>query len=968
MIKKYNIVLIAMQTLVLPHEIIAVSKQSQTFLSQIQPQKKQQEKSYILETIQTNSSVLNQEQKTYQSGMSINQDMITSNPNGNGDIGSLLRILPNVQFDNKQLQSTTPGEIDPAKISVSGGLHYQNLFLIDGMGMNNDLNPASVGNWLGEAPGRSQGLAIDTSLLESVVVQDSNVGVAYGGFMGGVIEANTRRPSKKFSAKVSYQITQGNASPNQFSLTKYHIYGDNAAWQDFVNSYSEDKQPYFIKHKFNATMESKINDKFGFLSAFSTLQSFIPIRSSNDDYANPDWSTPIDPTNSATAKQTQKRQIYNAFFKAYYDISDNIRTELTYIYAPQYDYRFLVGTKDDYYNFNSGGHQLGFKTMWDNDYGTLTNTLSYSFLQNSTTTQGYSDTKYWQASDSKHWSNWATWVREGGYAPVHSNQQTLSNIIIQNFNSLDFMNTTHEFQIGAEMSYQYANLGFSRQYDTGIKTATFMTQEQQQQCLESGLFDWCDSTKAYDPREFEKVDGVNVVYDDTLQMNVWKYGQYFNSITRYKTGDIALNSGVMALFIQDNIAIMLGKNAGNLNIRPGLRLDYDTYMGKITPGYRLSINYQAPWNEWKHAKKFATQVIGGINRYYGRSIFAYRLLDGFNALQTTIRRSGPEVTWDSVMQQGRSCAADIREKDPITNEWVYYHIDPITGQKVAGQDYNNCIITNKSDTKFNQLKVPYVDEYVIGFTQSIYDWSLVVKYIYREGKDDIRYVKSDSLGINPDSNPNYTSTYYTFSNDGKSWSNIVTASIQNNHAIEFLGIKSYFLLAFDWTNVKRNYNDYTTLATQGEINDELIRWNGELIYWSQRPADNFVRPYTIRLSTTHTFRFGRIKVLWNNLFRYRAGYFATARSSDVSVTLPDGSTLLVTDYRVMKLPASFTWDMRIGGEIAIRGRNILFVNIDIFNILDTENIALASGNYTTGALSPTFEVGRQFWFELGYKF
>ena len=70
----------------------------------------------------------------------------------------------------------------------------------------------------------------------------------------------------------------------------------------------------------------------------------------------------------------------------------------------------------------------------------------------------------------------------------------------------------------------------------------------------------------------------------------------------------------------------------------------------------------------------------------------------------------------------------------------------------------------------------------------------------------------------------------------------------------------------------------------------------------------------------------------------------------------------------MNLPGSFTWDMRIGMEIDVKGRNTLFINIDIYNILDTENIALASGSYATGALTPIYEVGRQFWFELGYKF
>ncbi|RDU58732.1 TonB-dependent receptor, partial [Helicobacter sp. MIT 14-3879] len=184
-------------------------------------------KHYHLNAI-TTTFTTNSHLKTYQSGSTINTQLLESHPSGNGDITSVLRILPNVQYDNAQLRSTTPGEIDPANISISGGLFYQNNFMLDGLNMNNDLDPASSqGNnpvATNALPGRSQGLAIDTSLLESITVQDSNISAAYGGFTGGVIEANTRRPTKKFGANISYQITQGNAHSDAFSMTNYHLY------------------------------------------------------------------------------------------------------------------------------------------------------------------------------------------------------------------------------------------------------------------------------------------------------------------------------------------------------------------------------------------------------------------------------------------------------------------------------------------------------------------------------------------------------------------------------------------------------------------------------------------------------------------------------------------------------------------------------------------------------------------------
>ena len=326
------------------------------------------------------------ETKAYQSGETINAQMLESNPSGNGDITSILRILPNVQYDTQQLRSATHGEIDPAKISISAGLHYQNNFQLDGFNMNNDINPiGTAGAYGGEGQGRSQGLAIDTSLLESISVQDSNVSAAYGGFTGRVVEANTRRPTKSFGANISYQITQGNAEPGKFSLTNYHIYEANStSLQNFVNSSSSSNQPQFTKHLFRSSIESKINDRSGVMASFTTTQSIIPLHTYAGGDAN-SIETPVTQVSQfKNAIQDINRQSYNLFLKGYYDPSDSVRLELSYAFAPDKSKNFFQGSAGDFYTLESGGHNVGFKTTWDNALGVLTNNLSYSFLKNST--------------------------------------------------------------------------------------------------------------------------------------------------------------------------------------------------------------------------------------------------------------------------------------------------------------------------------------------------------------------------------------------------------------------------------------------------------------------------------------------------------------------------------------------------------------------------------------------------------
>ncbi|MGX3046165.1 TonB-dependent receptor plug domain-containing protein, partial [Helicobacter sp. T3_23-1056] len=223
----------------------------------------------------------------YQSGHYIDSTTLESSPNANGDITSILKILPNVQYDTRQNSSSTPGEIDPANIQISGGLYYQNNFQLDGFNMNNDLNPAagSYDNYNPVAttalPGRSQGLNIDTSLLESITVLDSNVSASYGGFTGGVVEANTKKATKKYGGNISYQISQGNANPKNLSLTKYHIYGgeDGDGLNDFLAADATGGHPEFIKHSIRASVESRFHKKAGIIASFTTTQSFIPLNS-----------------------------------------------------------------------------------------------------------------------------------------------------------------------------------------------------------------------------------------------------------------------------------------------------------------------------------------------------------------------------------------------------------------------------------------------------------------------------------------------------------------------------------------------------------------------------------------------------------------------------------------------------------------------------------------------------------------
>lgn len=60
----------------------------------------------------------------------------------------------------------------------------------------------------------------------------------------------------------------------------------------------------------------------------------------------------------------------------------------------------------------------------------------------------------------------------------------------------------------------------------------------------------------------------------------------------------------------------------------------------------------------------------------------------------------------------------------------------------------------------------------------------------------------------------------------------------------------------------------------------------------------------------------------------------------------DQSLSTYTQYGTMKFNGAFTWDMRVGFEVNVWKGNTLFMNLDIYNVLNAQNmtsVSLASG-------------------------
>lgn len=344
---------------------------------------------------------------------------------------------------------------------------------------------------------------------------------------------------------------------------------------------------------------------------------------------------------------------------------------------------------------------------------------------------------------------------------------------------------------------------------------------------------------------------------------------------------------------------------GRLTIRPGVRFNADDYMNKKTIAPRFSASFDLFDNS-------NTVLNFGKNRYYGRNLFAYRLNDGKKTLVKSYRRA--------------TLSAPFLETTEVL----------------------------KSDTKFSELKIPYDDETSYGITQKFDNFALAFKYIKRKGRDQIMRATAKSLGIDCGNGYLKPAGCYLYTNNGKSDTSAYNIALRTIEPLKLYGTNHSFEISYDHFKTKTNATNYTT--SEGTVEREIY-YKGNIIRYGDLPVSNFTRPWSIRLTTvSQAPRYG---LTLSNFLIYKASMNATVNTGKITIGRKD-----LDLYKDVNLGKSFSWDMRVGYVHKLPKAMDVFVNLDIYNILNKSN---KSSTVSSSQTTLLYEAGRQFWLEVGLR-
>lgn len=561
----------------------------------------------------------------------LNQEQIEALPSTNGNITELLKSNPAVRFSQSSNSSNTGGEIRPDEVSFHGENYYSNNFILDGMSNNENINPAAghSAKYSKDAypynlpEGGTQSMWIDTSLLKSVEVFDSNVSAKYGDFKGGVVNAELKDPDlSRASGKVFYRTTRS-------SWADFFI--DDKKLDEFNSSTALEQQSHFKKQTYGFNLNQPLSDKASMLFSYSKTVSDIDFYHSK--------LVEVDKKGKAVRSnfsEPQQRTNETLMWKGVYFPDNGDVWRLTAIYNPHKSKLTRANFKDGGYETTGGGLQVN--TDWEKQFDSIKMKTYFGYKQTNdiveNDAQDYSVYRYIQGQDYPNWTNgnpnYTTGLYEtgaasfGGYGKFKTQKRTFT--LKQDFsvNEFDWGNTQHKIIFGWQADYAKAK------YERLTNSSTYTY--------------FADSNVICGGDE-HCIDGSQYAYTQ----------QY------YKTRNLSVNDSNFAVYLEDSM------KWNRLDLNLGARVSYNKTMGNTALSPRFSTAYDVFGDG-------STRLFGGLNRYYSGSILYRKLSQGISSYERYTRSLDANHNLTAWKFEGESSATtrslDNKVKTPYSDEVV----------------------------------------------------------------------------------------------------------------------------------------------------------------------------------------------------------------------------------------------------------------------------------------------------------
>lgn len=543
----------------------------------------------------------------------IGQNEIESMAGANENLTDLLKGNGSVRFSRSSSSSGNSATMRPDEVSINGQSHYQNLFVIDGMSANNDLNPGnsedsftnpiSPTNLSMLSGSSSQSFYVDPSALDSVEVYDSNVPVEFGGFMGGVVSSKLKRYDSDNYTSIKYAVSKDD-------WDEMHVDEDFEEDYEEGESYSGEYTPEYLKQRYTITGAQGLSEKLGLTyTASRATSNFAQVYDKR-------VKTKYSDVNYGHQGIEYDDTVDNIMLRFDYRANNNLNIGSSIMYANRHHDGLTSSTFDS--AFIKSHKAVGINT--DIEYkatnGRLLTTLSYN--EASDTIESDSSTYSYHPADKTA----GVWPYSGGYGNVDQQQNTTKLSVDWLQNAFQLGSSEHSLRTGLE-------LGFIKQFyqvDGDIVNDSFS-------CLTSlnGICQDENNDGVVDHQD-EYLRIRNEVERNKLQKDYHSIGAYFSDTVKY----------------------------GDWTYYAGIRADYDSTLENLNFSPRVT-------TQWDVFSDQSTRLKAGVNRYYGRNFFQYEVNSTLRSWRTSTSYN-KDGTVKKVSSRDDKSLSDYDLKTPYSNE------------------------------------------------------------------------------------------------------------------------------------------------------------------------------------------------------------------------------------------------------------------------------------------------------------